>query len=281
MFSKTRTYPHLLLLIAAINSFFSVFRGLYMGGSVISIISSLLHFALNICTIAVTVCFFLFQLGKFLTSPSLIGKFFTIMGIGHFVLAVILITDIFSVSGLSILTIAISTILYVINGVIFAAAGSSVSNDRAMPDNTKKIFYAGIVCYVVQTLINIFVISQPYTILSIFYAVSLFVGVYLTPNFLSSENPESFALNRKNNKIFFVCVAIFLVLLFAANGINNIKYEARRSSSSSSHSSSYKSSSSNPYGYTAPYEGESFSDYMKRQDPELYRDVVDRYNSLT
>ena len=30
------------------------------------------------------------------------------------------------------------------------------------------------------------------------------------------------------------------------------------------------------YGYTAPKEGESFSDYVKRQDPDLYDSMQER-----
>lgn len=33
-------------------------------------------------------------------------------------------------------------------------------------------------------------------------------------------------------------------------------------------------------GYTAPIEGESFSDYVKRQDPDLYEDMQDIWDSL-
>ena len=35
------------------------------------------------------------------------------------------------------------------------------------------------------------------------------------------------------------------------------------------------------YGYTAPEPGESFSDYVKRQDPDLYNDMQDRWDSLS
>ena len=52
----------------------------------------------------------------------------------------------------------------------------------------------------------------------------------------------------------------------------------------SSSSSGYDSSSSydydKGYGYTAPEEGESLSDYIKRQDPELYDSMTDIYESL-
>lgn len=34
------------------------------------------------------------------------------------------------------------------------------------------------------------------------------------------------------------------------------------------------------YGYTAPKNGESFSDYVKRQDPDLYDAISERWNSL-
>ena len=55
---------------------------------------------------------------------------------------------------------------------------------------------------------------------------------------------------------------------------------------SPSSGSSSKSSKSNydydkGYGYTAPKEGQSFSDYVKEQDPDLYNSMNDRYNSAT
>lgn len=34
------------------------------------------------------------------------------------------------------------------------------------------------------------------------------------------------------------------------------------------------------YGYSAPKKGESFSEYLKRQDPDLYREMEDQWNSL-
>ena len=59
------------------------------------------------------------------------------------------------------------------------------------------------------------------------------------------------------------------------------------SSYSSSHSSSHSSSSSNDdydydkgFGYEAPKPGQSFSDYVKEQDPDLYNDMQDILNSL-
>ena len=35
------------------------------------------------------------------------------------------------------------------------------------------------------------------------------------------------------------------------------------------------------YGYTAPKKGQSFSDYVKEQDPELYESITDNYHSAT
>lgn len=32
------------------------------------------------------------------------------------------------------------------------------------------------------------------------------------------------------------------------------------------------------YGYTAPKEGQSFSDYVKEQDPELYNSITNQYD---
>ena len=67
------------------------------------------------------------------------------------------------------------------------------------------------------------------------------------------------------------------------------------SSSSKSSGSTYKSNSSSSksknnnsnydydkgYGYTSPKSGESLSDYIKRQDPELYNSIKDNYNNAT
>ena len=61
-------------------------------------------------------------------------------------------------------------------------------------------------------------------------------------------------------------------------------YNSKSSSSKSSSSYSSKSSSDydydKGYGYTAPNAGESLSDYIKRQDPQLYKDMQDNWNSL-
>ena len=51
------------------------------------------------------------------------------------------------------------------------------------------------------------------------------------------------------------------------------------STSTSYRSSGSSSASSNGYGNPKP--GESFSDYVKREAPDLYNDMQDRYNSLT
>lgn len=66
--------------------------------------------------------------------------------------------------------------------------------------------------------------------------------------------------------------------------------ETGKSYGSSSKSDSYKSKSNKNtaseydydkgYGYTAPNEGESLSEYIQRQDPELYNDMKKKYNSL-
>ena len=69
---------------------------------------------------------------------------------------------------------------------------------------------------------------------------------------------------------------------------NCAKATAKSSSSGSSKSSSgTKSSGSSKsdydydkgYGYTAPKKDESFSDYVKRQDPELYENMKDAYEN--
>lgn len=50
------------------------------------------------------------------------------------------------------------------------------------------------------------------------------------------------------------------------------------SSSSRSKSSNYDYDKG--YGYTAPKKNESLSDYIKRQDPDLYNDMQKRWDSL-
>lgn len=66
--------------------------------------------------------------------------------------------------------------------------------------------------------------------------------------------------------------------------------ESDKSYGSNSYSNSYKEKSNKSsateydydkgYGYTAPKEGESLSEYIQRQDPELYNDMKKKYNSL-
>ena len=48
-----------------------------------------------------------------------------------------------------------------------------------------------------------------------------------------------------------------------------------------SYSNDYDYDYDKGYGYTAPEPGESFSDYVKRQDPDLYNDMQDRWDSLS
>ncbi|MBE7053190.1 MAG: hypothetical protein E7391_02815 [Ruminococcaceae bacterium] len=71
----------------------------------------------------------------------------------------------------------------------------------------------------------------------------------------------------------YICLflAISLLLLLVACDSSSSDY-------SSSSSSSYDYDKG--YGYTAPKSGESFSDYVKRQDPDLYNDMKNRWNSL-
>lgn len=69
-------------------------------------------------------------------------------------------------------------------------------------------------------------------------------------------------------------ISLIMILLLVACTSSN-----HRSSSSSHSSSGYDYDKG--YGYTAPKEGQSFSDYVKEQDPDLYNSMVDRYNSLS
>lgn len=64
----------------------------------------------------------------------------------------------------------------------------------------------------------------------------------------------------------FICLlSVILILSLTACG-------------SSNYSSDYDYDKG--YGYTEPEPGESLSDYIKRQDPDLYNDMEERWNSL-
>ena len=64
----------------------------------------------------------------------------------------------------------------------------------------------------------------------------------------------------------FICLlSVILILSLTACG-------------SSNYSSDYDYDTG--YGYTEPEPGESLSDYIKRQDPDLYNDMEERWNSL-
>lgn len=56
----------------------------------------------------------------------------------------------------------------------------------------------------------------------------------------------------------------------------------RPSTSSYGSKTTYKTSDSydSDYGYGDPLPGESLSDYIKREDPELYNDMSDRYDRI-
>lgn len=90
-------------------------------------------------------------------------------------------------------------------------------------------------------------------------------------------------------KLILLLLSIITATSLVACSSSTSDYESSSKSSygSSSSGSSYGSSSSKSdydydkgYGYTAPKEGESLSDYIKRQDPDLYKSMEDRLNSL-
>ena len=72
-----------------------------------------------------------------------------------------------------------------------------------------------------------------------------------------------------------------LVLLYAALTVLVLCGCSPDSASSgySSNNSSYDYDSG--YGYDAPSEGQSFSDYVKEQEPDLYETMTDIYDSAT
>ena len=51
-------------------------------------------------------------------------------------------------------------------------------------------------------------------------------------------------------------------------------------SSGSSYSYSNSSGSNNSFGYGDPKPGESLSDYIQREDPDLWKSMEDRYYNL-
>lgn len=86
------------------------------------------------------------------------------------------------------------------------------------------------------------------------------------------EKNESDCMVKKTKRNFTVAVALILILLILPHIIEFT------SDSGKSNNDGYDYDKG--YGYTEPYKGESVSDYIKRQDPDLYNDIVDRYNSL-
>ena len=79
-------------------------------------------------------------------------------------------------------------------------------------------------------------------------------------------------------------VGIILCVACCGCGSNNNSYDDNDYSYSNddneySYSNDYDYDKG--YGYTAPEPGESFSDYVKRQDPDLYNDMQDRWDSLS
>ncbi len=58
-------------------------------------------------------------------------------------------------------------------------------------------------------------------------------------------------------------------------------YSGSSSSSSGSGSSGSSSGTTGSGGYDMPKEGESFSDYVKRVDPDLYNDMKGIYDGAT
>ena len=67
-------------------------------------------------------------------------------------------------------------------------------------------------------------------------------------------------------------VILFFVFIYVLGAID------KNESTDKSYTQSYDYDKG--YGYTAPKSGESFSDYVKRQDPDLYDAISERWNSL-
>lgn len=89
--------------------------------------------------------------------------------------------------------------------------------------------------------------------------------------------PTTNLVNRRTALIA-LAVALALGLTPIRNLVAGGGYYSRPSYSYSNYSKS--GSSVGAGGYDMPRSGESFSDYVKRVDPGLYRDMEDRYNNL-
>lgn len=79
-------------------------------------------------------------------------------------------------------------------------------------------------------------------------------------------------------KLNFLITTLLLLSLTSCNSSSSQNSTSNYSSNSSSNYSNYDYNKG--YGYTEPKSGESFSDYIKRQDPDLYNSMQDRYDSL-
>ena len=68
-----------------------------------------------------------------------------------------------------------------------------------------------------------------------------------------------------NNSGYCGCLIFIIIMAFLLYSCSN---------------NSSKSSSNNSYGYGNPKPGESLSDYMKREDPSLWNDMENRWDTL-
>ena len=84
-------------------------------------------------------------------------------------------------------------------------------------------------------------------------------------------------------------ILVMLIILFIIAGIVLVR-SCDSDSSDNDYDYSYSGSSSSGsyddydydkgYGYDAPKKGQSFSDYVKEQDPDLYNSMKDIYDNL-
>ena len=83
----------------------------------------------------------------------------------------------------------------------------------------------------------------------------------------------------------YVVVAIIVSCVYI-NNHSNARFDEEVYGDKSDYSSDYSSSYSDDYdydkgyGYTSPEEGESLSDYIKRQDPELWEEMEENWDSM-
>lgn len=95
-------------------------------------------------------------------------------------------------------------------------------------------------------------------------------------------------IKKDANKVAGIIVTYVFVVVIACCIYINVSSDSRfeeglnnyRNDSTSGYSSSNDYDYDKGYGYTEPKDGESLSDYIKRQDPELWEEMEENWNSM-